>query len=173
MSYLEPHHMFTGQFERRLETVILIHMAWLYLYSDSRLIFIHECIVSVRKQCSLQMNINRFSLRHHDWYIILPIQKLSILIFLGFPKSRFFAKMFLIKTFQRALEAQRIVQGQKKAGGHFFAFFYHFDFPFSSTVISQMEPIYVCVLTLINFVQCVQKSEQRRELLSERGRKKK
>lgn len=74
--------------------------------------------------------------------------------------------MFLIKTSQKL---RKLYKANKKAGGHFFALFGHFDFPFSSTVISQMEPIYVCMFALINFVQCVQKSEQCRELLSEGG----
>lgn len=32
-----------------------------------------------------------------------------------------------------------------------------------------MEPIYICVFALMDFVLCVQKSEQRLELLSEGG----
>ncbi len=141
MSYLEPHHMFTGQFQRRLETVILIHMAWLYLYSDSRLIFIHEYIVSVRKQRSLQMNINSIQLTS-SWLIhhSSKIQQNFFCFVFWFPKSWFLAKMFLIKTFQKLRE---LYKANKKAGSHFFALFGHFDFPFLSTVISQMEPIYV------------------------------
>lgn len=106
--------------------------------------------------------LTAFSLRRHDWYIIRPksnkrIQKSRFYIFFGSPKKR---------PSKESWKLRELYKANQKAGGHFFALFGHFNFLFSSTVISQMEPIDVFMFTLIHFVQCVQKSEPR-ELLSE------
>lgn len=73
--------------------------------------------------------------------------------------------MLLIQTFQQVGELYKA--NKKNAGGHFCSLWGILIFRFH--LISQMEPIYVCVFTLMNFVRRVQKSEHHWELLSEEG----
>lgn len=136
MSCLELHHMFTGQFERWLEIVILIHKVCLYLHSVSRLIFIHEYIVSVREHCSLQMNINSILLICcFDWLVILyQVSKCigsemnNTLFFFPWINS-FLAKMFPIQTFQKVRD---LCKANKNADCYSCAVLGNFDFPWFS-----------------------------------------
>lgn len=107
--------MFTGQFERWLEIVILIHKVWLYLHSDSRLIFIHEYTVSVREHCSLQMNINSiqlmlFWLTHHS---LSSLHMYGFFYFFLWINS-FLDTIFPIQTFQKVIDLYKANKKKKQ-----------------------------------------------------------